>query len=248
MYFPTDARQRRPRSHLARENAGHSIEIPTGVGFCMYNSRKSLDESAPSTEEAFGRGYGEEGDFCMRATRAGFTNLLCGDVFVFHEGEVSFGDSGAGLRTTAQALIDSRYPEFQDEPAQLPRSRTGAAASPARGPGARSWLVKAARAVRDPSLGRRPSSARARPRTASRERLRGPGAAPRGEIHRHAEVAARRRRVRGVVRCIHRLAALRGGDPVAGHLACALPSHSRPAARSAGAAESPRCAVRRHAA
>ena len=98
---------------FARENAGYSIEIPTAVGFCMYISRKALDELGAFDEEAFGRGYGEEVDFCMRAARAGFTNLLCADAFVFHEGEVSFGDSGTSRRTTAQALIDSRYPEFQ---------------------------------------------------------------------------------------------------------------------------------------
>ncbi|HLX23753.1 MAG TPA: glycosyltransferase [Usitatibacter sp.] len=98
---------------FARENAGYSIEIPTAVGFCMFIARRALDEIGAFDEEAFGRGYGEEVDFCMRASRAGFCHLLCADAFVFHEGEVSFGDSGAGRRATAQALIDERYPEFQ---------------------------------------------------------------------------------------------------------------------------------------
>jgi GT2 family glycosyltransferase/glycosyltransferase involved in cell wall biosynthesis len=98
---------------FAQENAGRSIEIPTAVGFCMFISRKALAELGAFDEEAFGRGYGEEVDFCMRASHAGFTNLLCADTFVFHEGEVSFGDSGTGRRATAQALVDSRHPEFQ---------------------------------------------------------------------------------------------------------------------------------------
>ncbi len=98
---------------FARENAGCAVEIPTGVGFCMFIARRALDELGAFDAEAFGRGYGEEVDFCMRASRAGFVHLLCADAFVYHEGEVSFGDSGAGRRLEAQALVDRRYPEFQ---------------------------------------------------------------------------------------------------------------------------------------
>jgi GT2 family glycosyltransferase/glycosyltransferase involved in cell wall biosynthesis len=98
---------------FARENAGLAVEIPTAVGFCMFIARRALDELGAFDEAAFGRGYGEEVDFCMRAARAGYRNLLAADTFVFHEGEVSFGDSGAATRRKAQAIIDERYPEFQ---------------------------------------------------------------------------------------------------------------------------------------
>lgn len=100
---------------FARENAHAAVEIPTTVGFCMLITRRALDEVGYFDEPAFGRGYGEEVDFCMRAARAGMRNLLCADAFVFHEGEVSFGGSGGALREKAQALIDSRYPEFQPQ-------------------------------------------------------------------------------------------------------------------------------------
>ncbi len=98
---------------FARENAGCSVEIPTAVGFCMFISRRALDALGYFDAEAYGKGYGEEVDFCMRAGRGGFVHLLCADVFVFHEGEVSFGDTGAARRAEAQALVDRRYPEFQ---------------------------------------------------------------------------------------------------------------------------------------
>jgi GT2 family glycosyltransferase len=104
---------------FARENAGAAVEIPTAVGFCMFIARRLLDTIGLFDVEAFGRGYGEEVDFCMRARRMGFINLLCADAFVFHEGEVSFGSSGADRRTKAQAIIDSRYPEFQPTLAQF---------------------------------------------------------------------------------------------------------------------------------
>jgi GT2 family glycosyltransferase/glycosyltransferase involved in cell wall biosynthesis len=98
---------------FARENAGLAVEIPTAVGFCMFVSRRVLDEIGAFDAAAFGRGYGEEVDFCMRAARAGYRNLLAADVFVFHEGEVSFGASGSAMREKAQAIVDARYPEFQ---------------------------------------------------------------------------------------------------------------------------------------
>ncbi|MFZ3323483.1 MAG: glycosyltransferase [Usitatibacter sp.] len=106
---------------FARENAGASVEIPTAVGFCMYISRRLLDAIGPFDAEAFGQGYGEEVDFCMKARRAGFRNLLCADTFVFHEGEVSFGSSGMDRRAKAQAIVDSRYPEFQPTLAEFLR-------------------------------------------------------------------------------------------------------------------------------
>lgn len=98
---------------FARENAGASVEIPTTVGFCMLIARRALDEVGLFDEEAFGAGYGEEVDFCMRASRAGYRHLLCADTFVYHEGEVSFGGSGGARRQHAQAIVDARYPAFQ---------------------------------------------------------------------------------------------------------------------------------------
>lgn len=103
----------------ARENAGRSVDLPTAVGFCMFIARRCLDQVGSFDARAFGLGYGEEVDFCLRASRAGWRHLLCADVFVFHEGEVSFGSSGMDRRLAAQRLIDERYPEFQPTLAQF---------------------------------------------------------------------------------------------------------------------------------
>ena len=98
---------------FAEANAGRAIEIPTAVGFCMWISRRCLATVGLFDEAAFGKGYGEEVDFCMRASRAGFRHWLAGDTFVYHAGEVSFGTSGADRRREAQTVVDARYPEFQ---------------------------------------------------------------------------------------------------------------------------------------
>ncbi len=98
---------------FASANAGLSAEIPTAVGFCMFVTRECLDRVGLFDEARYGAGYGEEVDFCMRASRAGFRHLVAGDAFVRHVGEVSFGDTGVERRARAQAIVDELYPEFQ---------------------------------------------------------------------------------------------------------------------------------------
>ena len=98
---------------FASANRGRCEDIPTAVGFCMYIARRCLERVGPFDEALYGAGYGEEVDFCMRAARAGFRNVVAGDVFVRHVGEVSFGNTGASRREGAQAIVDRLYPEFQ---------------------------------------------------------------------------------------------------------------------------------------
>ena len=98
---------------FAAANAGRSADIVTAVGFCMYITRRCLDRVGLFDYERYGAGYGEEVDFCMRAQRAGFRNVIAADVFVRHAGEVSFGGAGADRRAKAQAMVDALYPEFQ---------------------------------------------------------------------------------------------------------------------------------------
>lgn len=97
---------------FAEANAGAAVDIPTAVGFCMFIRRACLAQIGPFDEAAFGKGYGEEVDFCLRAARAGWRNLLCGDVFVYHAGEVSFGGGSQDMKERAQRIVDERYPEF----------------------------------------------------------------------------------------------------------------------------------------
>lgn len=95
-----------------QSNAGESVEIPTGVGFCMLITAHSLEKVGLFDEAAFGKGYGEENDFCMRAMAAGFTHLLATDVFVHHQGEVSFAQDSAPGKRNAEKVILSRYPDY----------------------------------------------------------------------------------------------------------------------------------------
>ena len=98
---------------FAAANARQCVEIPTGVGFCMWMSRAVLNEIGPFDEAAFGRGYGEENDWCFRASAAGYRHVLCVDTFVAHQGEVSFAHESTSRKSVAQAIIDARYPDYQ---------------------------------------------------------------------------------------------------------------------------------------
>jgi glycosyltransferase involved in cell wall biosynthesis len=96
----------------AKTNAGTSVAVPTGVGFCMLITKQALTNIGLFDEEAFGRGYGEENDFCMRALQAGYRNLLALDVFVQHVGEVSFADVSKPGKLNADRIIRDRYPDY----------------------------------------------------------------------------------------------------------------------------------------
>jgi GT2 family glycosyltransferase len=97
---------------FASANAGRAIDLPTAVGFCMYIRRDCLAKVGPFDAERFGRGYGEENDFCMRALKSGWRHVLAGDVFIYHEGSVSFSDERFALMKAASAALLAAHPDY----------------------------------------------------------------------------------------------------------------------------------------
>jgi GT2 family glycosyltransferase/glycosyltransferase involved in cell wall biosynthesis len=93
-------------------NAGRSVALPTTVGFCMYIRRAALAEIGLFDAETFGRGYGEENDFCLRASARGWQHLLACDTFVYHEGSVSFGANASATARRAMKVLCERYPSY----------------------------------------------------------------------------------------------------------------------------------------
>ncbi|MCB1568499.1 MAG: glycosyltransferase family 2 protein [Xanthomonadales bacterium] len=94
-------------------------ELPTGVGFCMFIRRRALQALGGFDEATFGRGYGEENDFCRRAAGHGWRNVLCDDAYVTHRGGASF--SSTGERPGGQNLLrlNARYPNYNALVAQF---------------------------------------------------------------------------------------------------------------------------------
>jgi GT2 family glycosyltransferase/glycosyltransferase involved in cell wall biosynthesis/predicted O-methyltransferase YrrM len=53
-------------------------------GFCLLIKRAVIAQIGGFDEETFGRGYGEENDYCLRARKAGWQLALADDTYVFH--------------------------------------------------------------------------------------------------------------------------------------------------------------------
>ena len=90
------------------------VEAPTGIGFCMYIKRAALNIVGYFNEERFGRGYGEENDFCQRAIKNGFVNLISPNIFVYHIGGVSFGNEKQALIQNAIKMMNELHPKYQN--------------------------------------------------------------------------------------------------------------------------------------
>jgi GT2 family glycosyltransferase len=96
----------------ASTNSHLRVEIPVGVGFCLYLRRDCLQDVGHLDAEVFGRGYGEEVDYCLRARARGWSHQLAADVFVYHAGGRSFGAQRAALLDRSQRLLNLRYPGY----------------------------------------------------------------------------------------------------------------------------------------
>ncbi len=94
-------------------NAGRVVDMPNGIGFCLYITRACLDAvgALPTDLE---RGYLEDVEFCLLAARHGLRNVCDPSVFVFHEGTRSFGEEKRGLVIRNLAEIERRHPDYRE--------------------------------------------------------------------------------------------------------------------------------------
>jgi len=94
-------------------------DLPTGVGFCMAIRRAAWDEVGDFDQATFGRGYGEENDFCLRAAGHGWRNVLCDNAFVAHEGGVTFAAEGLVPGGENLVRLVARYPDYNRQVAEF---------------------------------------------------------------------------------------------------------------------------------
>ncbi len=91
-------------------------QVPTGVGFCMginYTLTKTL---GMFVEDTFGKGYGEENDWCQRAIKEGYKNLIVPNLFVYHKhgGSFTVEEKQKLLKENATKLLD-RHPNYSKD-------------------------------------------------------------------------------------------------------------------------------------
>jgi glycosyltransferase involved in cell wall biosynthesis/GT2 family glycosyltransferase len=112
--------------------------LPTAVGVCMYIRRALLDDVGLFDAERFGLGYGEENDFCMRASKRGWVHVADDATFIEHAGHRSFGASRAALQRTAARTLARIHPGYmpaiaafmREDPLVPVRARIAAALRP----------------------------------------------------------------------------------------------------------------------
>ena len=96
-------------------DAAPGSHTPTGVGFCMAMARPFL-ERVPGFDTVFGRGYGEEVDWCQKVRALGGRHLGTPRLFVEHRGGASFGlAEKRALIARNNARISARYPTYDRE-------------------------------------------------------------------------------------------------------------------------------------
>lgn len=106
------------------DNAFHNmphkiVEVPTGVGFCMAINRSLVDEIGFFDAETFGRGYGEENDWCCRAIVQGYKNVIITNLFVFHKHGGSFGVEKQRLVEQNLEKLIKKHPTYNNSVAKF---------------------------------------------------------------------------------------------------------------------------------
>ena len=88
-------------------------EVPTGVGFCMGVNYTLTQQIGMFAEDTFGKGYGEENDWCQRAIQEGYKNLIVPNLFVYHKhgGSFSAEEKQKLLEKNAITLLE-RHPNY----------------------------------------------------------------------------------------------------------------------------------------
>ena len=89
-----------------------NLEVPTGDGFCMFIKRDTINDVGLFDEENFGKGYGEENDFSMRAIENSWKNVLDDSTYIYHKKSASFSSSKTELIKKNRAILDQKHPSY----------------------------------------------------------------------------------------------------------------------------------------
>jgi GT2 family glycosyltransferase len=88
------------------------VEIPTAVGFCMAINKKVYDKIG-LFDGKFGKGYGEENDWSMRAAKRGYKNIIATNLFVYHKHGGSFtSEEKKNLIDNNSKLLKAKHPNY----------------------------------------------------------------------------------------------------------------------------------------
>lgn len=91
-------------------------ELPSGIGFCMGMSLDAIRKVGVFDEASFGRGYGEENDWCQRAIKSGYRNLPVLNLYVYHKHGGSYApEEKENLLNAHLKLMGRKHPAYHHE-------------------------------------------------------------------------------------------------------------------------------------
>jgi GT2 family glycosyltransferase len=102
-------------------NSGAVVDLPNGLGMCLYITRACLDAVGLLSEE-FYPGYYEDVYFCLRARQRGFRNVCATSVYIGHVGSRSFAQSKKTLVHRNLPVIERLFPRYRFECAAFTRA------------------------------------------------------------------------------------------------------------------------------
>ena len=91
--LPSDLTPEDMNRNCEQWTAAHILpRVPLIHGFCFGITRPVIDKIGYFDEDNFPRGYGEENDYCFRATDAGFGLVVATHTYIFHAKSKSYTD------------------------------------------------------------------------------------------------------------------------------------------------------------
>ena len=103
-------------AHARAANGDALVDLPNGVGFCLYVSAACVD-AVGAMPEVYGQGYYEDVEFCLRAREKGLRTVAAPGVYVGHAGSRSFREGKRALVARNLKRIEARFPGYALETA-----------------------------------------------------------------------------------------------------------------------------------
>jgi len=109
-----DSNPEQTACQLLQVSGRRFIPVPTAHGFAMYIKKSVYDEIGELDAQAYGRGYGEENDWCCRANLAGYYHAAATRAYVKHLEGQSFGHNKKRDELIAShiKILNHRYPGY----------------------------------------------------------------------------------------------------------------------------------------
>lgn len=96
------------------------VVMPTGIGFCMGLNKRFLQLVGDFDAETFGRGYGEENDWCCKAAKVGGLSVMVENLFVEHDHGGTFTSAEKKLLLEDNlSKLSKRHPRYFKDVSQF---------------------------------------------------------------------------------------------------------------------------------